>query len=50
MIDLTAINSGWILFVENGEAFDYLILGHGLSIHHDTKVDREVGRVVGVHG
>ncbi len=50
MIDLVAINSGWILFVKNCEAFDDLIFCHGLSIHHDTEVDREVGRVVGVNG
>jgi len=50
MVNFVAINSGWILFIQNGEAFDYLIFCHGLSIHDDTKVNREVGRVVRVNG
>jgi hypothetical protein len=50
MVNLAAINSGWIFFTENGETFDYLILCHGLSIHHDTEVDSQVGCVVRVHG
>jgi hypothetical protein len=46
MVNLTAINSGWILFIQNREALNYLILCHGLSVHHDTKVDCEIGRIV----
>jgi hypothetical protein len=50
MVNLTAINSGWILFIENCEALNYLIFCHGLSVHDNTKVNRQIGRVVRVNG
>jgi hypothetical protein len=50
MVNFVAINSGWILFIENREAFDHLIFCHGLSVHDDTKVNRQIGCVVRVNG
>jgi len=50
MIKLRTINSGWILFIKNSEALDYLILCHDLSVHHDPKVNSQVGGVVRVNG
>ena len=50
MINLSAINSGWILFVQDREAFDHLVLCHDLSVHHDTEVDRQISRIVRVNG
>ena len=50
MINISAINSGWILFVQDREAFNDLVFCHDLSVHHDTEVNSQVGGVVRVNG